>query len=154
MYKKILMFVDMDGVIVEYDYFPSSKKKNTISSFINQRPLLTTIELFKKVSKIKNIDMYILSSCRYNTQVNEKNIWLNKHAPFFKKENRIFIVHENENYKINEKKDMKAIYIENIIKKIDCDFIIMIDDSHELLKRAKKRIKKNIKVYHTSSLID
>lgn len=152
MYKKILMFVDMDGVIVEYDYFPNSKK--TVSSFLNQRPLLTTIELFKKINKIKNIDLYILSSCRFNPQVNEKNTWLNKHAPFFKKENRIFIVHENENYIINEKRDMKAIYIENIMKKTDCDFIIMIDDSHELLKRAKKRIKKNIKVYHTSSLID
>lgn len=38
--------------------------------------------------------MYILSICKKDSQVNDKNDWVDKHAPFFKKENRNIVLKE------------------------------------------------------------
>ena len=79
--EKIILFVDMDGVIASYDF-------GKPLDFKNKRPLYNNIEVLKKVSTIDNVELHILSVCRKNYQIEEKNEWLDIYAPFFKKENR------------------------------------------------------------------
>ncbi len=77
-----IIFIDMDGVIVSYDF---GKPLN----FENIRPLLTNIKTINKLCELKNIELKILSICRTDNQINEKNNWLDKYAPFIEKDKRI-----------------------------------------------------------------
>ena len=65
--KKIILFVDMDGVIASYDF---GKPLN----FINKRPLSTNIKTLSKLTKLDNVELHILSVCVFNKQINEKII--------------------------------------------------------------------------------
>ena len=71
---KLDIYVDMDGVIAEYDVGKID--------FLNKRPLTNNINIFKKLSANKNITLNILSICRKDFQIDEKNIWLDKNAHF------------------------------------------------------------------------
>ena len=51
------------------------------------------------ISKMSNVELFILSITRYSTGIEQKNWWLDTYAPFFKKENRVIISRE-ENRKI------------------------------------------------------
>lgn len=88
--KHIMMFVDMDGVLASYDV-------GKPLDFLNKRPLTENIAKIKKVSELPNVELHILSICRKDFQIEEKNTWLNKYAPFFKKENRTIISKETNN---------------------------------------------------------
>lgn len=55
--KKVDLYVDMDGVIAEYDF-------GKPLDFLNKRPLLSNIELLRKISQIDNVKMHILSICK------------------------------------------------------------------------------------------
>ena len=50
--KNIKLFVDMDGVIADYDVGKASK-------YDQKRPLLTSISKLEKISKKDNIELYI-----------------------------------------------------------------------------------------------
>ena len=65
----------MDGVIASYDF---GKPLN----FKKKRPLTTNIKTLSKVNKLANVELYILSVCRLERQIKEKNNWLDKYAPF------------------------------------------------------------------------
>lgn len=139
--EKIILFVDMDGVIASYDF---GKPLN----FKNKRPLYNNIEVLKKVSTIDNVELHILSVCRKNYQIEEKNEWLDIYAPFFKKENRHILSKEtiiglqSSNMKANFLKD----YVSN--KKI-----ILLDDDIRVL-RAVADTAPNITLFQDSELID
>ena len=79
--KNADLYVDMDGVIAAYEF-------GKPLDFRNKRPLKSSIEKLEKVSKLSNITIHILSVCRKDFQIDDKNIWLDNNAPFFKKENR------------------------------------------------------------------
>lgn len=87
--KKANIFIDMDGVIAEYD-------KNVVEhmykkGFFENRPVVETmVELSKKL--VKDYEVYILTSCidsEYCQQ--EKASWLDKHLPEVKRENRVYV---------------------------------------------------------------
>lgn len=59
---KIIIYVDMDGVIASYDF-----GKNL--DYINKRPIITNIKSLKKIKQINNVELYILSVCRLNKKV-------------------------------------------------------------------------------------
>ncbi len=60
-YKKVAMFVDMDGTIVEYNVYPEGTvTTNSKGLFVNNRPINIIIDELKKISKIENLDLYIL----------------------------------------------------------------------------------------------
>jgi hypothetical protein len=63
--NKIKLFVDMDGVIASYDF-------GKPLDFKMKRPLNTNIEVLRKVSLLENVELFILSVCRKNYQINEK----------------------------------------------------------------------------------
>ena len=141
--EKLTIFVDMDGVITDYNY---GKKLD----FKNKRPIITNINVLKKLSSLDNIELYILSICIKNYQIDEKNNWLDKYAPFFKKENRIIISKEsNTNH---SSKELKYNFLNNFINNTN-DKVILIDDDNEIIKYVSDNIE-NIIVYQDSSIID
>ena len=139
--KEILMCVDMDGVITSYD---AGKPLD----FLNKRPLTENIKKLEQISKLPNVELKILSICRKNSQIEEKNIWLDKNAPFFKKENRVIISKEN----ITNKKsyELKIDYLKSINTTKQ---IILVDDDNLIINKVLENLK-HIIVFQDSELID
>ena len=131
----------MDGVIASYDF-------GKPLDFINKRPLTTNIQTLNKISKLNNVELHILSVCRLDNQVREKNDWLNKYAPFFEQDKRTIISKEsNPHY---SSKELKLNYLKSLEIK---EQIIFIDDDNEVLKTIYDGLK-NIILYQDSELID
>lgn len=139
--KKTIIYVDMDGVIASYDF-------GKPLDFKNKRPLTTNIKTLNKLSKLENIELHILSVCRFNSQVIEKNNWLDIYAPFFEKDKRTIIAKENNpHYSSGE---LKLNYLKSLNNK---DKTIFIDDDNEVLQTIHNELK-NIILYQDSELID
>lgn len=139
--KEIILFVDMDGVIASYDV-------GKPLDFLNKRPLTENIRKIEKVGELPNVELHILSICKKNFQIEEKNIWLDKYAPFFKKENRKIISKEQ----ISEvsSPELKA----NYLKSLDTNKqIVFVDDDNAILKKVMDTAKEVI-VFQDSELID
>ncbi len=136
--KKVKLYVDMDGVIAEYDF-------GKPLDFLNKRPLLNNIKLLEEISQIKNVDIHILSICKKDFEINDKNVWLDNHAPFFPKNNRHII--SKETYKDTSSADLKI----NFLNSQD-GFKILIDDDNDILKKVSKNVK-DIVLYQDSSLV-
>lgn len=137
-YQKIDIYVDMDGVIAEYDF-------GRPLDFLNKRPLLGNIKVLEEISKIPNVEMHILSICKKDSQINDKNVWLDKFAPFFKKENRNVL--SKETYTDKSSSELKVDFLNNIES-----FKILIDDDNGILKEVDKKVK-NISLYQDSSIV-
>ena len=139
--KEIILFVDMDGVIASYDV-------GKPSDFLDKRPLLTRINELEEVSKLPNVDIRILSICRKDFQIEEKNQWLDKYAPYFKKENRVIISKETVTNKTSP--EIKTNYLNSV--KTDKQ-VILVDDDNQVLKEVMNNVK-DIIVYQDSELVD
>ncbi len=139
--RKLLIFVDMDGVIASYDI-------GEPYDFDKKRPLITNINTLKRLNSLENCELYILSICKKDYQIKEKNDWLDLNAPFFKKESRIIISKENSS--ITESGILKANYLNNLNTK---NQIILVDDDNKVLKTVKEKVK-NIILFQDSELID
>ena len=124
--KKIRMYVDMDGVIADYEV-------GVAGNFDKKRPLKSTIAKLEEISKMNNIELYILSISRMDEGVNEKQVWLDKNAPFFKRENRVIISRESNEFISSSK--LKSTYLKNLER--DDSIIIVIDDDPIILKEIK-----------------
>ena len=129
-YKKIDLYVDMDGVIADYDVGVPKR-------YDLKRPLYSNISKLEEISKMPNIQMHILSVSRMHEGLQEKNKWLDKFAPFFKKENRTIIVREDNEFKPS--KFLKEEFVKNI--KRDKNKIIIIDDDPEVLHQIMENNK-------------
>lgn len=139
---KLKIFIDMDGVIADYDIgggFDYSIK----------RPLLTNIKQIEEISNYKNIELYILSVSRHNEGIKQKNEWLDKYVPFIKKENRIIISREANEMK--RSKNLKTEYLQNIIS--DEYKIILIDDDPSIISEVKEQCP-NIILMKDTVLVD
>lgn len=140
--ENINIFVDMDGVIADYNF-------GCILDFKNKRPIKTNIKTLEKISKLSNVNLYILSICKKNKDINDKNEWLDKYAPYFKKENRIIISKESK--KDKSSKELKYNYLKKYIKENEKN--IVIDDDNEILKYLQEHLKEVI-LFQDSSIID
>ena len=139
--KKTRIYVDMDGVIASYDI-------GKPYDFENKRPLTTNIKTLSKINNLENTELFILSICKKDSQIKEKNNRLDKYAPFFQKDNRIIISKEsNPNL---SSKELKLNYLKSL--KTD-NQIILIDDDNEIIKTIKDNAK-NIILYQDSELTD
>ncbi len=139
--EKIILFVDMDGVIASYDF-------GKPLDFKNKRPLYNNIEALKKVSTLSNVELHILSVCRKDYQIEEKNDWLDIYAPFFKKENRHVL--SKETIVGLPSSEMKANFVSEF--KTDKKMVIL-DDDIRVLRAVDDKVK-NITIFQDSELID
>lgn len=137
--EKLDIYVDMDGVIAEYEIGKFD--------FLNRRPLMNNINVFRKLSAFDNITLNILSICREDYQIEEKNIWLDKNAPFFKNRNII----SKQSHSGKSSKELKYDFLENVPQK--GNKIILIDDDNDVIKYVRNNLE-NIIVFQDSSLID
>lgn len=139
--EEVILFVDMDGVIVSYDV-------GRPYDFKNKRPLKNNINIFREIAKLDRVSLHILSVCRENYQIEEKNEWLDINAPFFEKENRVILSKEDSIYKISS--ELKLNYLKNY--KTDKK-IVFIDDDNSVLSVVNKELK-NIILFQDSELVD
>ena len=139
--NKIDLFVDMDGVIASYNF---GKPLN----FKTKRPLTTNINTLKKVSKLKNVNLFILSVCRENYQIKDKNDWLDKNAHFFKKENRFIL--SKEEITNQSSPNMKLNFLKNYKSN---NTIVLVDDDNLVLSTIGKELD-NVILFQDSELID
>lgn len=140
--KNINIYVDMDGVIAEYDI--GNFDYDTI------RPLQSNI---KKIKDLINdsINVKILTICKNDKIINEKIEWIEKHMPFFDLNDVIFISKENEKYSGLSSKELKSEFLKLNIN--DNNINIVIDDDNEIVKYLVKN-NRNIIVFQVSSWID
>ena len=139
--EEIDLFIDMDGVISSYDF-------GKPLDFVNKRPLKTNIETIKKISTLNNVNLHILSVCRKDIEIEHKNCWLNKYAPFFKKENRNIL--SKETFVGFSSAELKLDFLK---KYKSNNKIIVVDDDNNVLNTISKNID-NITLYQDSELID
>ena len=151
-HKKIALFVDMDGTIVEYDVYPEGFVTNeTKDVFLNANPLDVVIDNLKSISKIENLDIYILSLARSNIIVEEKKQWLKKFAQFIKEENYIILSKENGDYNSENREFVKSMKMKGKLNKYD--YVMLLDDEHKILKRTQRDLKDKGAVFHISSAV-
>ena len=122
--KKIKLFVDMDGVIADYDV-------GVPSGYDKKRPLYTSLDKLKVISKMNNVELNILSVTRMSEGFHEKNKWLDRYAPFFENENRTILSREDNEFMSSS--DLKAQYLEKIER--DDGVIVVIDDDPLILNK-------------------
>ena len=125
--NKLKIFVDMDGVIADYNVIK-------LTDYSKKRPLYSNIKKLEEVSKKENVELYILSVSIRTKGIEEKNEWLDRYAPFFDRNKRI-IISKEENKSISSK-ILKVNYIKNIVK--DNSKIIIIDDDPYILNEINE----------------
>ena len=140
--KKVKMFVDMDGVIADFNF-------GEARNFDKKRPLYSSISKLENISKKDNVDLYIFSATRMNKGYDEKQYWLDKYAPFFKKENRVIISREKHDFL--ESSELKADYMKNVER--DGSVLIVIDDDPKNL-RAIRKLNDDVVLLKDTALID
>ena len=141
--KKIKMYVDMDGVIADYDV-------GVARDYDKKRPLYDSIKKIEEVSKLFDIELHIFSITRYSEGFKQKHEWLDKYAPFFKEEDRVIISREDNN--MEESSVLKAKYIKKIDRNDNC-VIIVIDDDPRVLKEIRK-LNEDIILLKDTVLVD
>ena len=141
--KKVAMFIDMDGTIVNYPVYLKGTISNTTSGkFINE-----------KLSKINNIDLYILTLSKNSIIVEEKKEWLKKNINYITPNRWIILDKQKGEYNSDNRDYVKAWKMKEIKEKYNYDKVILLDDDHEILKTTLNELKENSKVYHISTAI-
>ena len=150
--KKVDMYIDMDGTIAEYHlYNPEEISRKMEEEYLKNEPLKNVIDVLEEISKINNIEMYILSLSKTKKITDKKIIWLKKYVPFIKEENWIILTKEIGEYSNENRNEIKGKNIE--LRQKDYDKSIMLDDEQVVLREAKKILNDKIEVFHISSAL-
>ncbi len=139
---KIKIYVDMDGVIADFDV-------GNPFGYDKKRPLITSIDKLKILSEDERYELHILSICRLKEGFEEKNYWLDKYAPFFKKENRHIIVRELNDFKESSK--LKEEFVTNIER--DSSKIVIIDDDIKVIREIREK-NEDVLILKDTALVD
>lgn len=150
--KKVDMYIDMDGTIAEYHlYNPEEISRKMEEEYLKNEPLKNVIDVLEEISKINNIEMYILSLSKTKKITEKKKIWLKEYVPFIKEENWIILTKEIGEYSNENRNEIKGKNIE--LRQKDYDKSIMLDDEQVVLREAKKILNDKIEVFHISSAL-
>lgn len=150
--KKVDMYIDMDGTIAEYHlYNPEEISRKMEEEYLKNEPLKNVIDVLEEISKINNIEMYILSLSKTKKITEKKKIWLKKYVPFIKEENWIILTKEIGEYSNENRNEIKGKNIE--LRQKDYNKSIMLDDEQVVLREAKKILNDKIEVFHISSAL-
>ena len=150
--EKIAIFVDMDGTIAEYPvYQEENVAKAMEEEYSKIEPVNYIINILKELSKIENIDLYILTLSK-TIQISEEKIkWLKKYVNFIQEKNWIIITKELGEYNKENRDFIKALKMQE--KLPIYDFEILLDDDHKVLKETQKLLGNKVKVFHILSAI-
>ena len=152
--ERVAMFIDMDGTIVNYPVYLKGTISNTTSGkFINEKPLKLIIDKLEEISKISNIDLYILTLAKSSIIVEEKKEWLKKNINFITPDRWIILDKQKDEYNSDNRDYVKAWKMKEIQEKYKYSKIILLDDDHEILKTTLNELKENSFVYHISTAI-
>ena len=150
--KKVAMFIDMDGTIVEYVIYGSEKELiNSKNNFLDAEPINIVIDKLRKINKIENIDLYILTLAKTTRIEQEKKEWLKNNVEFIDEKRWIIINKEKNEYNKENRDYIKAKKMEE--KLANYDSLIFLDDDHKILKKAKSELEGRINVFHISSAL-
>ena len=150
--KKVIVYSDMDGVLVEYCAGQKELILNNEKDFyLNQRPIFSVINKMKQLSEIENIEIGIMSQCYFQEQKRDKILWLEKYCPFIKKQNINIIVLNEESYTKDSKYFLKIQKIRSLNEGENRSFYL-IEDEHKIIKNSNK-ICPNV-AHHFSELLD
>ena len=119
--------------------------------YLKNEPLKNVIDVLEEISKINNIEMYILSLSKTKKITEKKKIWLKKYVPFIKEENWIILTKEIGEYSNENRNEIKGKNIE--MRQRNCDISIMLDDEQVVLREAKKILNDKVEVFHISSAL-
>lgn len=147
--KKINIYIDMDGVVADYDVVNFKNEKEKDDAYLNKRPIMSSINVLKEISTMNNITMYILSCTKKDSQKEGKVIWLSKYMNFIKKENINLFSREEKDYLKSAL--IKKEFLESHYNKDEIN--IIIDDSHDVLKEIEHS-GLGIIPLHISSILD
>ena len=147
--KKVDIYVDMDGVVADYDLLNFESVKTSPDAYLNKRPITTVIFIFRNLSKLDNVTIYILSVAKQENQINGKLVWLSENMNFIPKSQINIIPRDTNGWtkaSILKKEFLKSNYEKDNIS-------LMIDDSHDVLKEVKN-LDIGIIPVHISTVID
>ena len=147
--KKINIYIDMDGVVADYDAINFKENKDKDNVYLNKRPVMSSINVLKEISIMENVTLNILSCTKRNNQKEGKFIWLSKYMNFIKKENINLISREEKDYLKSAL--IKKEFLESHYNKDEIN--IIIDDSHDVLKEIEHS-GLGIIPLHISSILD
>ena len=147
--KKVDIYVDMDGVVADYDLLNFESVKTSPDAYLNKRPITTVINIIRNLSKLDNVTIYILSVAKQENQINGKLVWLSENMNFIPKSQINIIPRDTNGWtkaSILKKEFLKSNYEKDNIS-------LMIDDSHDVLKEVKN-LDIGIIPVHISTVID
>ena len=151
-YKKVAIFIDMDGTINEYTVYSDNEiLKRMGDNYKNAEPIQEVIESLREISKIPNIDLYILSLSKSNKISNEKDIWLEKYTNFIPKENWIILTKENGDYDNENRDQIKPLKMQEKLN--EYEHVILLDDDHRILRQSKIMLENKVDVFHVTSAL-
>ncbi len=141
--QKINLFVDMDGVITDYNFGQKLE-------FEKKRPLYANIEIFNELSKDSKIKLYILSICKTTDQIKTKNSWLDKYAPFFPLANRYII--SKDKHPNKSSREIKLNVLKDLIEEQNLPNVVLVDDDNAILKYLSDNL--DITLFQDSSIVE
>ena len=147
--KEINIYVDMDGVVADYDVIGYEERKNNKDIYLSKRPVMTTINVLKEIATLNNVNIYILSVARNNNQIDGKLLWIDENMNFIKKENINIL--PREKYGFKKAHELKKDFLKDNTNNNSIN--IMIDDSHQVLD-AILSLNMNIIPLHITSILD
>lgn len=151
-YKKVAIFIDMDGTINEYTVYSDNEiLKRMGNNYKNAEPIQEVIESLREISKIPNIDLYILSLSKSNKISNEKDIWLEKYTNFIPKENWIILTKEDGDYDNENRDQIKPLKMQEKLN--EYEHVILLDDDHRILRQSKIMLENKVDVFHVTSAL-
>lgn len=147
--KTINIYIDMDGVVADYDLEGYKNDGSNTDIYLNKRPVMSSIKPLEEVSHLDNVNLYILSVSRYERQVQGKLTWLDNNMKFIKKENINILPRDTNNF--TKSKDLKKNFLIEHTKNDDIN--IHIDDAHDVMETLMD-LDLNLIILHVTSLID
>lgn len=151
-YDKVAMFIDMDGTINEYTIYPDDKiLKQMGDNYCKAKPIVEVIDVLKEISKIQNIDLYILTLSKSNKISYEKDLWLTKYVEFIPRKNWIVLTKENGDYDSENRDQIKPLKMQEKLEKYN--HVILLDDDHRILRESNILLKDKVDVFHVTSAL-
>ena len=127
---RIKLFVDMDGVIADYDV-------GAPHDYEHKRPLYDSIKKLEEISHMENIELFILSVTRKTEGILQKQNWLDQYAPIFKKDYRIILSREAND--MLDSATLKTNFLKDYQRE-EC-IIALIDDDPRVLEKVQQYCK-------------